>query len=151
MILMFDGLCEPYNPGGIAIYGFVIYQNGNRVHGEGGFVGAGVLGDDVSNNVAEYAGLIKGMEYVLKMGYRGTLRVRGDSQLVIRQMRGDYAVRARRLVNLHARAKELTKKFEEVVFEWIPREENAEADRLCRVAYEEFASKISGIRKIGRA
>ncbi|MGQ9759285.1 MAG: ribonuclease HI [Candidatus Methanomethylicaceae archaeon] len=138
IILMFDGLCEPYNPGGIATYGFVVYQDGRKMHKEGGFVGAGMLGHDVSNNVAEYTALIRGMEYLLKIGYRGPLKVKGDSLLVIRQMRGEYAVRARRLVNLYAMAKDLTKNFEDVVFEWVPREENAEADRLCRNAYKEF-------------
>lgn len=144
MILMFDGLCEPYNPGGIATYGFVVYQDGVKLHEEGGFVGAGILGDDVSNNVAEYTALIKGMEYIIKMGYNGPLTVRGDSQLVIRQMRGEYAVRARRLIKLHEKARELAQKFESVIFEWVPREENAEADKLCRIAYEDLIRKIKG-------
>lgn len=141
MILMFDGLCEPYNPGGIATYGFVVYEDGKKLHEEGGFVGAGMLGDDVSNNVAEYTALIRGMEYLVKIGYKGPLKVKGDSLLIIKQMRNEYAVRARRLVNLYAMANELTKNFEGVVFEWIPREDNIEADRLCRIAYEEFMSK----------
>ncbi|MCX8181885.1 MAG: ribonuclease HI family protein [Candidatus Methanomethyliaceae archaeon] len=142
MILMFDGLCEPYNPGGIATYGFVVYQDSVKLYEEGGVVGAGILGDDVSNNVAEYTALIKGMEHIIKMGYRGPLIVRGDSRLVIRQMRGEYAVRARRLIKLYERAKELVQSFESVVFEWVPREENADADRLCRYTYDKFVSKM---------
>ncbi|MGC8936700.1 MAG: ribonuclease HI [Candidatus Methanomethylicaceae archaeon] len=141
MVLMFDGLCEPYNPGGVATYGFAIYRNWEKLYEERGFVGAGSLGDDVSNNVAEYTALVKGMEYLQKHGYRGPLEVKGDSQLVIKQMRGEYAVRAKRLIRLHQRAKELAKNFEGVVFEWVPREENAEADSLCRAAYKEFISK----------
>lgn len=142
IILMFDGLCEPYNPGGIATYGFLVYRNGEKLYEEGGFVGAGIWGDDVSNNVAEYTALIKGMEYILRQGHRGPLVVRGDSQLVIRQMRGEYAVRARRLIKLHQRAKELANNFERITFEWVPREENAESDKLCRVAYEAFVRGI---------
>ncbi|MBC7112696.1 MAG: ribonuclease HI family protein [Candidatus Methanomethyliales bacterium] len=145
VILMFDGLCEPYNPGGIATYGFVVYQNGIKIYEEGGFVGAGILGDDVSNNVAEYTALVKGMEHIIDSGYRGHLIVKGDSQLVMRQMRGDYAVRARRLIRLHERAKQLVQYFESVAFEWVPREENVDADRLCRVAYEDFIRKIKKI------
>jgi len=147
MILMFDGLCEPRNPYGIATYGFVVYRDGKKVYEEGGLVGAWILGDDVSNNVAEYTALIKGMEHITNTGYKGPLIVMGDSQLVIRQMRGEYAVRARRLTKLYERAKELVKNFERVIFQWVPREENAEADRLCRVAYDTFVLKMR--RSIG--
>jgi len=142
VVLMFDGLCEPYNPGGIATYGFVVYQDGMKIYEEGGIVGAGILGDDVSNNVAEYTALIKGMEHIIESGYRGPLIVRGDSQLVIRQMLGEYAARARRLTGLHERAKQLVQHFERVAFEWVPREENADADRLCRAAYENLIRKM---------
>jgi len=142
LVLMFDGLFEAFNSDGIATYGLIIYQNGNIMYKEGGLVGARSLGDDVSNNVAEYTALVKGMEYIIKSGYKGQLIVKGDSQLVIRQMRGEYAVRARRLINLHERAKQLVQNFKSVAFEWVPREENVYADRLCRVAYEEFVQKM---------
>ncbi|MCQ5374761.1 MAG: ribonuclease HI family protein [Candidatus Methanomethylicia archaeon] len=142
LVLMFDGLCEAFNSDGIATYGFVICQKGKIIYKEGGLVGAKVLGDDVSNNVAEYTALVKGMEYIIKSGYKGHLIVKGDSQLVIRQMRGEYAVRARRLINLHERAKQLVQHFKSVAFEWVPREENVYADRLCRLAYEDFILKM---------
>jgi len=141
MILYFDGLCEPKNPGGVATYGYIVYEDGKKVHEEHGVVGAGMLGDDVSNNVAEYTAMIRGMAYLLHTGYRGQLTVRGDSQLTIRQMKGAYKVRARRLLPLHKKAVELKEEFEAVTFEWVPREENEEADQLSRRAFEEFLSK----------
>ncbi len=138
----FDGLCEPVNPGGIATYGFVIYVDGRVVHSEGGFVGAGYLGDDVTNNIAEYTALIKALEWLLDNGYSGgELVVRGDSQLTIRQLRGEYAVRSPRLTPLYRRAVSLLDRFSNVKLEWVSRSMNREADSLSRQAYLAFVKQ----------
>jgi len=105
LVLYFDGLCEPKNPGGVATYGYAIYRGAKKLCEGFGTVGAGLFGDDVSNNVAEYTAMIKGMERLLASGYTGPINVRGDSQLIIRQMQGRYAVRAKRLAALHEKAK----------------------------------------------
>lgn len=141
MQLYFDGLCEPINPGGVATYGFVVYEKRKKVKEGCGLVGAGMLGDNVSNNVAEYTAIIKGMESILASGLCGKLEVRGDSQLAIRQLLGLYAVRAPRLLPLHNRVLELKKSFEAVAFKWIPRDLNEEADALSRRAFEQFLAK----------
>jgi len=141
MMLYFDGLCEPMNPGGVATYGFIVYDHNKKLYEEGGFVGAGMNGEDVSNNVAEYTAMIKGMEYVILSGYHGTLRVRGDSQLAIRQVTGRYLVRSKRLMPLHNKVMELKRNFTTVKFEWIPRDLNEEADVLSRKAFESFLAK----------
>lgn len=135
----FDGLCEPVNPGGIATYGFAIYVDGRLVHSEGGFIGAGYLGDDVTNNVAEYTALIKALEWLLENGYSGgELVVRGDSQLAIRQLKGEYAVRSPRIAPLYRRVVSLLNRFRDVQFEWVPRQMNREADSMSRRAYLAF-------------
>jgi ribonuclease HI len=141
MKLFFDGLCEPINPGGVATYGFVAYDRRKKIQEGYGLVGAGMLGDNVSNNIAEYTGVIKGMESLHASGYCGKLDVRGDSQLAIRQLLGLYAVRAPRLMPLHCRVLELAKGFKSVAYEWIPRDLNEAADALSRKALEEFLSK----------
>jgi ribonuclease HI len=141
MQLYFDGLCEPINPGGVATYGFVAYDRRKKVQQGSGLVGAGMLGDNVSNNVAEYTGVIRGMECLLALGLCGKLDVRGDSQLAIRQLLGLYAVRAPRLIPLHNRVLELKKGFKSVTFEWVPRELNEVADALSRRAFDEFLTK----------
>jgi len=139
VVVHFDGLCEPVNPGGVAAYGFVVYRDGARVHAGRGVVGAGYLGDDVTNNVAEYTALVKALEWLVENGFAGEeLVVRGDSQLVIRQLRGEYAVRSPRVAPLYSRVRELLRYFRSVKLEWVPRELNAEADSLSRAAYEEF-------------
>ena len=141
MILYFDGLCEPKNPGGVATYGYVLYDDKRKISEECGVVGAGMFGDDVSNNVAEYTAMICGMAHLLHTGYRGRLTVHGDSQLIIRQMKGEYKVRAKRLIPLHKRSLALKGDFQTVTFEWVPREANEEADQLSRRAFKEFLSK----------
>jgi ribonuclease HI len=139
LVMNFDGLCEPINPKGIACYGFVIYKNGEKIHEEGGFVGAGMFGDDVSNNVAEYMALIKGLEWLIRNGMTDDeVIVYGDSRLIIYQLNNLYAVRAYRIIPLYERVQKLIPLFKKIIFKWIPREENIEADRLSRKAYNEF-------------
>ncbi len=139
--LYFDGLCEPKNPGGVATYGFIIKdENGNVVCKGKGLVGAGMFGDDVTNNVAEYTALIEGLRCFRERGLNGPLVVRGDSQLVIRQLRGEYKVKSPRMKPLFEKVKELVKGLD-VTFEWVPREKNVEADALSREAFREFVKK----------
>ena len=138
VILYFDGLCEPKNPSGVATYGYVVYKGCNKIHEGYGLVGAGMFGDDVSNNVAEYTAMIRGLEYLISFGYNIDVIVRGDSQLTIKQMQGKYAVRAKRLIKLHEKANALRKTIQKIAFEWVPRENNEEADLLSRRAFEEF-------------
>jgi ribonuclease HI len=142
IVLKFDGLCEPINPRGIACYGFVIYSGGVNVYSENGFVGAGMFGDDVSNNVAEYIALIKGLKWLVENGlYDNEVVVQGDSQLVIYQLNHIYGVHAYRIIPLYEQAQKLIKNFKKIRFEWIPREKNSDADALSRRAYIEFVKK----------
>jgi len=137
--LFFDGLCEPINPGGVACGGFVAYLNGDRLKAGSRCYGAGYLGDYTSNNVAEYLALIDGLRWLLEAGYVGrSLVVKGDSQLVIKQLRGEYRVKSRRLKPLHEEASRLLSRFKDSRVEWIPRELNVEADALSREAYKRF-------------
>ena len=143
----FDGLCEPRNPGGIATYGFVVYDNRSpsdrvKIHEGYGVVGAGCLGDDVTNNIAEYTALIRGLEWLVQNSLTGKLvEVKGDSQLTIRQLNGIYAVRSPRIIPLYNRVVELVEKFKQIRFFWVPREYNEEADSLSRRAYQEFCNE----------
>jgi ribonuclease HI len=86
-----------------------------------------------TNNQAEYHGLILGLRHALAMGADG-VTVHGDSQLVLRQLEGRYAVKSPGLKALHAEAGQLLSKFSAVKLEWVPREENAEADQASRDA-----------------
>jgi ribonuclease HI len=61
--------------------------------------------------------------------------IRGDSQLVVRQLKGEYKVKSKRILPLYVRATELLNELGGKV-EWVPREQNKIADELSRVAYE---------------
>ena len=78
-----------------------------------------------SNNIAEYQGLLLLLRHLvtLKEPRRRKYLIRGDSQLVIRQMRGEYRVTKPHLVPLHAEAARLRSQLD-VDFQWVPRDEN---------------------------
>jgi len=129
----FDGLCEPKNPGGIATFGYVIFlEDGRTVKGYG--LASKPYSPDSTNNVAEYTGLICLLEEMKRLNIRNPV-IRGDSQLVVRQLKGEYKVKSKRILPLYVRATELLNELGGKV-EWVPREQNKIADELSRVAYE---------------
>lgn len=130
-----DGLCEPYNPNGTATYGFVIYENGKKIHENCNVIGSG---KGMTNNIAEYTGAIKSLEWLKDKELTKDIVIKSDSQLLIRQLNGQYAVRSSNLQPLFAKVKKLLKSFKKVKFVWIPREQNEEADSLSRKAYNQF-------------
>jgi len=136
--LYFDGACEPKNPGGLISWGWFLEANGGEMIGSDCGVDDRV-GPDNTNNVAEYMGLIAGLEAALE-GEVSHLHVRGDSRLVIKQMGGAWGCHSERLRALYERAWDLRDGFEQIGFEWIPRERNAQADELARLALEDAAA-----------
>ncbi|KCZ72532.1 ribonuclease HI [Candidatus Methanoperedens nitroreducens] len=120
-ILFFDGACRG-NPGPMAI-GVVLFRDGKKVKDLSKFLGTG------TNNIAEWSALIEGLKLAKDHGCR-ELEVRGDSQLIIRQITGKYRVRSSNLMPLFHEAKKLSNSFERLRFKWITREENIYADAL---------------------
>ncbi|KAI5338076.1 hypothetical protein L3X38_017347 [Prunus dulcis] len=86
-----------------------------------------------SNNVAEYEALIIGLEIALEM-HIDCLQAYGDSQLAVRQLNGQYAVRNATNVPYHERAKYLMSQFQDIHVSHIPRSENDKADALANLA-----------------
>ncbi|MCI4327561.1 MAG: ribonuclease HI family protein [Thermoplasmata archaeon] len=131
----FDGACEPPRGGGVATYGFTL-EGPELEHEEFGLaVPPG--SERATNNVAEYVGAIRALEFLVSIGYRGPVLVFGDSQLVIRQMSGEYEVRAEHLRAYHEHLGALAARIGDVQFQWVPREENARADELSKRAIAE--------------
>lgn len=93
-----------------------------------------VLGDQ-TNNYAEYMALVRGLE-VAKENKVEKVWIRTDSQLMVRQVLGEYKVKAESIKDLHAQAIELLKTFEKVRVEHIPREQNKRADELANKALD---------------
>jgi len=88
-----------------------------------------------TNNVAEYSGLIAALQWACEHGHT-RLRVRMDSELVIKQMRGEYKVKHAGLQALHAEARRLLAQLERVTFEHVRREQNKVADGLSNQAMD---------------
>jgi ribonuclease HI len=124
-----DGLSEPTNPG-TGTYGFVIYEDGRRVA-----EGSGLAGYDVTSNFAEYTALAESLKKLRALGLDEDVVVRSDSQLLVGQMGQGWKVKGGVYLDKLKEARDLVKEFGSVRFEWIPREENAEADLLTRIAY----------------
>ncbi|QYB05212.1 bifunctional RNase H/acid phosphatase [Rhodococcus sp. USK10] len=96
----------------------------------------------VTNNVAEYRGLIAGLEAAAELGASG-VDVRMDSKLVVEQMSGRWKVKHPDMIPLQRRASELARQFGSVTYTWIPRAENAHADRLANEAMDGAAGTVA--------
>ncbi len=91
-----------------------------------------------TNNVAEYKALITGLQKARELGAKRIL-VRGDSELIIRQMRGEYRVKSPDMRPLYEQAKELFEEFDEARIEHNYRDKNTLADRLANLAMDRKA------------
>jgi len=143
----FDGLCEPINPGGVATYGIIIKKGEETIFEGGGLAFAKPWSDEASNNVAEYSAAIRALEWLSMSKLQDSpIVLRGDSRLIINQLRRDFKVKATRIKILHQRAMALLKEFRNLKLEWVDRSKNAEADRLSRLAYRKFRTETKSAR-----
>ena len=88
-----------------------------------------------TNNIAEYNGLLAALKWAVDHGH-SRVRIRADSELLIKQMRGEYKVKNPGLQPLYVRARLLVASLDEVVFEHVRRERNEEADRLSNLGMD---------------
>ena len=127
----------------------VLYTDGAS-RGNPGPAGAGALITDLegatvaekavylgeaTNNQAEYQALLVGLKAAVKLA-PSRLTVRMDSELIVKQLNGEYRVRNRDLLPLYSRARELIQRLADVRVVHVPREENAHADRLANQAID---------------
>lgn len=128
LTLQFDGGSRG-NPGPAGIGVVVSAQDGTPLVTLGRFIGR------ATNNVAEYRALITAMEEALKLGAK-KIAIRGDSELVIKQMKGEYKVRHPDMKPLYAEAQGLLAQFDETRIEHNLRGKNAVADKLANLAMD---------------
>jgi probable phosphoglycerate mutase len=100
-----------------------------------------------TNNVAEYRGLIAGLDAALALGAT-QVDVRMDSKLVVEQMSGRWQIKHPDMKPLALQAKSLVRQFERVSFSWIPRERNKHADRLANEAMDDAAAGRTWSRRV---
>jgi len=103
-----------------------------------------------TNNEAEYFGLIAALDFALAHGIP-KLRVRSDSELLVRQMQGHYKVKSAALRPLHEQARKLAAGLAYFSIEHVPREQNREADKLANAALDDLRDqgpRVGGQRRI---
>lgn len=118
------------NPGPAGAGAVILNPDGHVVAKIGKFLG------DSTNNVAEYMGLILGLKRAKAMGIK-ELEVYSDSELLVKQLAGEYQVKADHLRPLHEEARSLLQGFSFIQVRHIPREENAQADAMSNRAIDE--------------
>ena len=133
----FDGGARA-NPGP-AGYGVYIVDDNNEMIAEL----SGSLGI-ATNNIAEYQGLIAALQWAVDHDVK-SIAIKGDSLLIIEQMRGNYKVKNAGLQPLYAKARLLAHEIGNVTFEHVGRAKNAHADRLANAAMDEAASRSAGL------
>lgn len=138
VVAYFDGVMAPTNPNGYGCGGWWAERDGHQL-----FEGGGVYyrpGDEATNNMAEYKALIHLLGQLEERDLRGVL-IRGDSQLVVRQVMGEYRVQSQHLLPLFHEAQETTLLAGHKL-EWIPRELNWRADQLSQAQLSSTTGRI---------
>jgi ribonuclease HI len=129
--IQFDGGSRG-NPGPAGIGVVLRAADGTPLVTLGRFIGR------ATNNVAEYRALITGLQKAHELGAKRVL-IRGDSELIIRQMRGEYRVKSPDMRPLYEQARELFDQFQEARIEHNYRDKNTLADRLANHAMDKKA------------
>lgn len=125
-VVKFDGGARP-NPGQGAI-GYIV-ETEDWIEEGSEFLDGG----ETTNIKAEYKALIRGLEVAREKGCT-VVEAKGDLELVVKQIRGEYGVNEPSLYPLHERAQELAEEFERFEIRHVPRDENWEADQLVEKA-----------------
>jgi ribonuclease HI len=122
-LLMVDGAARG-NPGEAGCGAVICDESGAVVKELSRYLG------HATNNVAEYEGLLMGLEALIQLGKK-KIRVQSDSQLLVRQLNGQYRVKDEKLKLLFDRAVILLRQFDSFRIVHVPRESNKLADRLA--------------------
>jgi len=116
------------NPGPAA-YAYVIKRPGQPDIEENAYLGR------TTNNIAEYTGLVKALEHAAELGGK-KLVVNSDSELMVKQLNGQYRVKNEGLRPLYEQAVQLRRKFDSVLIKHVYRDQNKQADALCNEAMD---------------
>ncbi len=108
----------------------VVFERAGEVEEIGGFLGR------TTNNVAEYSALLAALQHAERSGVR-RLRLCSDSELLVRQLSGEYRVKAAHLVPMYLRVLELRRRLPSLELRHVPRAENRRADALANRAIDE--------------
>src|ERR1017187_6888041 len=124
------------NPGPAGYGAYITDGEGKRGAGLSDFLGV------QTNNFAEYSGLIAALEYAVEHGY-GTVKAVSDSELLVKQMKGQYKVRSEALLAIYGEAKALVRKLDRFEIRHVLRHLNKDADRLANEAMDRGMGRAS--------
>lgn len=116
------------NPGP-ASFAYVIHPPGQPVVEHAETIGT------TTNNVAEYTALVAALDRAADLGLK-SLHIHSDSELLVKQMNGEYRVKSEDLQDLYREAQHLRKQFDRVTLTHVRREQNKRADELCNLALD---------------
>jgi ribonuclease HI len=116
------------NPGP-ASFAYVIRPPGQPVVEHAETIGT------TTNNVAEYTALLAALAKSLELGLKA-VHIHSDSELLVKQMNGEYRVKSADLQDLYQEAQHLRKQFDHVTLTHVRREQNKRADELCNLALD---------------
>jgi ribonuclease HI len=134
-LVMVDGAARG-NPGHAGCGAVILDGNGTVVKELSRYLG------HTTNNVAEYEALLMGLEALTQLGKK-RIRVQSDSQLLVRQLNGEYRVKDEKLKVLFQRAVTLLRQFEDYRILHVPRELNKLADRLANKGIDDAIKRSS--------
>ncbi|MFC1932466.1 ribonuclease HI family protein [Chloroflexota bacterium] len=126
VVIFTDGVSKG-NPGPAAIGATIKNEQGKIIATISQSIGK------TTNNQAEYRAVIAALEYAIRLG-ANRVDMRSDSELVVRQLNGQYRVKKVHLKTLYQQVKQLLSQLEGYTINHIPREQNTEADRLANIA-----------------
>jgi ribonuclease HI len=130
MIILYTDGASRGNPGPAAIGVIAIRESGERLFTLSEKIGV------TSNNEAEYQALLKGLLHLKELGLTGEpICIRVDSELLARQLGGEYRVKSQHLREYYEKVREIFRLFPEVTIEHIPRHKNQVADQLANQAF----------------
>jgi probable phosphoglycerate mutase len=124
------------NPGPSGYGAYITDSEGKRIAELSEFLGV------QTNNFAEYSGLVAALEYAVEHGY-GTVKAVSDSELLVKQMKGQYHVRSEALLAIYGEAKALVRKLDRFEIRHVLRHLNKDADRLANAAMHEAAQFLA--------
>jgi ribonuclease HI len=149
VVVFADGLTEPTNPNGYGCCAFVVFpqevsgrkgaQRPTPIHSSHACIAR--PGQGVTNNICEYRAVRGALRWLIenthtKLKDCQEVEIRTDSQLVVKQVSGEWATRADHLRVFRDDCRRMLDQLGKVRLTWIPREENDVADALTRLAYE---------------
>jgi ribonuclease HI len=138
-----DSSIRPYNPKGVLTWAFIVKHKKKIIHKDTSIIGWGK--DHHTNNLGEMTAVLAAMHWLISVPEEDRIPaiVHSDSQLIINQCSGSYSCREPRLKKLLDMIFEAKSRYgKSVIYKWIPRDKNQEADELSRSLYTEEMMEI---------